>query len=148
MLLGCNLVDFNSRQHGLVGLWSAEYNFCKKKPITCCTLSSIVSPIMQISKMAEKEFPSLGNENYSHCSIAIYKKGDFVCMHKDDESSHSHYRILSISLGDTCNFQLGTNKYLLQHGDVLKFNGKTPHRTFPLQGQLRINLTFRVWKRT
>jgi hypothetical protein len=147
LLLEMDLVDFKSRRHGLLGLWPVLYDFNKKRPISCNVSAKIVNPIMNICKMAESEFPNLEKENYTHCSIAIYHRGGFVSKHTDNEKMHLHFRILSISLGDTVDFQLERTLYPLHHGHIVKFDGMRPHSTLPLQGNLRINLTFREWKK-
>ena len=94
------------------------------------------------------------------CLINQYQPGNKLSLHVDKDEEDKITPIISVSLGVPATFLFGglqrqapTNKYLLQHGDVVIWGGASRMRyhgvntirknLHPLTGQRRINLTFR-----
>lgn len=94
------------------------------------------------------------------CLINRYEPGARLTLHQDKDERNLNAPIVSVSLGVPAIFQFGgfersdpTQRYRLQHGDVvvwggvdrLRFHGVMPIKEswHPQLGQQRINFTFR-----
>lgn len=114
------------------------------------TSPAITHPIFEIARTvlrcAKPDFlETLPNLNFTHCTISKYLTGDALPTHKDDESIHKHFHILSVSFGCSATSQMGGSDYILHHGDAIIFNGLMPHNICAIKGSERINFTFRAW---
>jgi DNA oxidative demethylase len=87
------------------------------------------------------------------CMINRYGAGHSMGLHQDIDELDFTQPIVSLSLGDTCSFQLGglerkdsVKSFALKDGDVLVWGGvarKRFHGVRPFKGEERVNLTFR-----
>ena len=138
---------FRRTTYAAAGISRRLYSFGSKS-VECCCDQAVVGPIMKLLQIATQELPGssiISNLNLGHCTISIYRQGQFVPVHKDQEAIHKHFDILSISFGSEVIMMLGGKPVSLKHGSALLFNGKIPHSTLPLEGALRVNFTFRSW---
>jgi DNA oxidative demethylase len=88
------------------------------------------------------------------CLINRYQAGMGMSLHRDDSERDLRQPIVSVSLGDSCDFKIGglqrtdpIHQLTLHNGDVLVWGGTARlihHAVKPLPaGALRYNLTFR-----
>jgi len=106
---------------------------------------------------AEAGYPGFDPDS---CLINRYEPGTRLSLHQDKDERDFSQPIVSVALGLPATFQFGglartdpTDKYILQHGDVvvwggpsrLRYHGVAPLKDgeHPLLGRRRVNLTFR-----
>ncbi|HRD68813.1 MAG TPA: DNA oxidative demethylase AlkB [Legionella sp.] len=146
---------------GLFG-WISDkkgYRYDSLDPLTGLKWPEIPPSFLKLAVSAA-DLAGFSNFNPDACLINRYETGAKLSLHQDKDEHDLAEPIVSISLGISAVFLFGglkrtdkTQRYLLEHNDVvvfggparLRFHGILPIKQsyHPLTGTHRINLTFR-----
>jgi len=150
---------------GLAGWWSdrAGYRYVRRHPETGAPYPAVPAPIAVVVR---ESLGAIGYERPYHldaCHMNLYRDGAKLGLHRDADEHDLAAPIVSISLGDSCEFVMGgpnrkdrVESLLLHSGDVVVLAGAARNcfhgvrRVFygsdMLMPGTRINLTARqVW---
>ena len=150
---------------GRVGWWSDRrgYRYIEHHPETGMPWPPVPEPVAAVVRDALDAVGHGGPYVVDSCLVNLYRNGAKMGLHRDEDEQDRTAPIVSISLGDSCEFLIGGHKrsdpasaHLLRSGDVVVlaraarncFHGV--RRVFTGSSDLvpgcRINLTARqVW---